>query len=267
MQAINQIFGGGGSLVYEIAAASVAIADRGLPFFGLGGASAGAIVAACLAAGYPPSMLKKLMFSLDLASCLDYNFSGLIQGGELGNGLVIGDKLHKVFKELLPGTLGDIKRPFFLVANNCTTKQIEYFTPQSHPDLPLATAVRASMSIPVLFKPIKIGQNFYCDGGTLNNNPFDYWSTLPAIGVKVENSYLGDKPPHSDLWSMAVYAVESLMGGLDAAHEQDAPNAKIIRLESSKSGYKFDYKKEELQELWDQGYAQAERQLDTFFGE
>jgi predicted acylesterase/phospholipase RssA len=51
-------------------------------------------------------------------------------------------------------------------------------------DLDIAHACRASVSLPVLLKPIKIGKEFYYDGGIYNNVPYDAIFNVEALGYQ-----------------------------------------------------------------------------------
>jgi NTE family protein len=55
-----------------------------------------------------------------------------------------------------------------------------YFSAGTTPDVYVSNAVRASMSFPGLFRPMKIGEDFFIDGGVFNNYPlyaFDFFDT------------------------------------------------------------------------------------------
>lgn len=48
---------------------------------------------------------------------------------------------------------------------------VHYHGPRNHPDQPVWKSVAASMSIPVVFTPYRDGDDFYVDGGILDNTP------------------------------------------------------------------------------------------------
>lgn len=66
-----------------------------------------------------------------------------------------------------------------LTGSNLYTGKTVYFNAFTTPDLPVATAVRASMSLPMIFKPVLIESDdpeidgLYVDGGVWNNTPVD----------------------------------------------------------------------------------------------
>ena len=62
-----------------------------------------------------------------------------------------------------------------LVACSLSYRKAAYFDYKSAPDLKVVDAVRASMAIPYIFKPIKYNNDFFIDGGAVNNFPINYF--------------------------------------------------------------------------------------------
>ncbi len=60
----------------------------------------------------------------------------------------------------------DCPTPLVIVATNLSLQREEIFT-----DGPLIDAIRASGSVPMLFKPVEIGGDLFVDGGVVNKAP------------------------------------------------------------------------------------------------
>merc|ERR1711964_706388 len=60
---------------------------------------------------------------------------------------------------------------FSACVTNITTGLTEFFTPRSHPDMPVWLALRASSCIPGVFKPVRWKGQLYVDGGVTANYP------------------------------------------------------------------------------------------------
>lgn len=58
-------------------------------------------------------------------------------------------------------------------ATNLTSCRHEFFGVDTSPEMPVALAVRMSMSIPIVFKPVRYKDCVYVDGSLLNNIPVD----------------------------------------------------------------------------------------------
>lgn len=71
-----------------------------------------------------------------------------------------------------------------LVGYDSDNKKNVYFNADTTPDLPIATATRISMSIPVLFKPVELGNTTMVDGGVGSNLPtevFNPYASRPSF--------------------------------------------------------------------------------------
>jgi len=63
------------------------------------------------------------------------------------------------------------KKEIHIMIVNAHTLELVDVSYKTHPDWPLFEVISASCALPVIFTPIKIGDNHYLDGGVLNNYP------------------------------------------------------------------------------------------------
>ena len=85
------------------------------------------------------------------------------------NHLMKGDKVIGALKEIVPDVnIEDLKIPYRAVAADLYTGEEVVFDRG-----PLFDAVRASISIPSLFRPVKYGFRTLVDGGIVNTMPID----------------------------------------------------------------------------------------------
>jgi NTE family protein len=189
------------------------------------GTSAGSIIASLLAVGYEPRELRKILEDTDYATFADYGWGGKWIGGARnalsGRGLCPGkafsEWLAKRFEASPVGmadpTFGDVQRELppglsdeerevarfrlRVIASDVTEGRMlvlpddivhytdENGTPLTKDDLPIARAVRMSMSFPYFFEPVTLFRNgrphLIVDGGLLSNFPVFLFD--------------GDKPP------------------------------------------------------------------------
>ncbi|MDD2285046.1 MAG: patatin-like phospholipase family protein [Paludibacter sp.] len=125
----------------------------------ISGVSAGAIVGALYADGYKPLEIAQMFEDIRFKRMtkLDVPAGGFFSIAPFAR--FIGKKLKaKTFEEL---TI-----PFKIVASNFDTG-----VPETFSEGDLLKPVIASCSIPVLFVPQKIKNNYYVDGGLLKNFP------------------------------------------------------------------------------------------------
>ncbi len=125
----------------------------------ISGTSAGALVGALYCDGYAPGEIKKIM---KLQSKLDYMRPTVPRDGLLQ----ISGVARLLENNLKAKTFEELKLPLVVCATDLNHGKSEYI---SNGDL--ITAVIASSSIPVLFKPVIINKLYYVDGGVLDNLP------------------------------------------------------------------------------------------------
>ena len=199
--------GGGAKGMAHIGVLKV-LEKAGIPVDIVTGTSIGSIVGGLYAIGYNAHSLDSMVRTQDWTyvitdkedlrnqSYLDrkkmntYLFStGLTFGknNQTGGGLIKGKNLAELFQKLFVGYTDsldfnkDLKIPFACVATNIMDNSEVVFHSGRLPQ-----AIRASMSIPAAFSPVRIGDMVLVDGGLKNNYPVDVALEMGAeviIGV------------------------------------------------------------------------------------
>lgn len=140
-----------------------ALEDAGISVDYIAGSSIGALVGATYAAG-SINKFHDFLTTVDwkvVASYFDFNFpqKGLLEGRKL-LGLIESLMVESDFENL--------NIPFCAIATNLSTGEEVHLK-----DGNLIHAVRASMSLPGIFNPFEIGDNYLVDGGLVNPVPVD----------------------------------------------------------------------------------------------
>jgi NTE family protein len=210
-QKADLVLEGGGVKGAGLAGALAALKDAGLQEVGrVAGTSAGAIVAAFLAAGMPASRMHDLLVSQDFAKFQDGDLLLHFTLGKaldvlLHDGAFKGDYLHKWLGGQLAGcgvtTWADLYRPdpgsalppeqqyaLVVIVSDVTRGRMLRLPWDYHAlcgvdpkDVLVADAIRASASIPFFFRPVHLTctppgadrprQLTFVDGGMLSNFP------------------------------------------------------------------------------------------------
>jgi NTE family protein len=149
------------------------------------GTSIGSLVGAAYCSGHLDDLEAwvRSMTRMDVASYLDIS---LLRGG----GAVKGERLVEELRSRIgEPKIEDLTRPFAAVATNLATGQEVWFRDGS-----LLHAVRASISIPGLFTPARVGEDWLVDGGLVNPVPVSLCRAMGAdivIAVNLNGGMLG----------------------------------------------------------------------------
>ncbi|MCA1058154.1 patatin-like phospholipase family protein [Rossellomorea aquimaris] len=239
---IDGVFSGGGIKGLALIGAYQAIEEKGYTFKRLAGTSAGAVIAAFIAAGYSSRELLDIMDDIDLKELMDSNAIislpilkwfrvyyrlGLYKGVALENWLEEKLKARGIytFADLPPHSLrviaSDLSNGRLLVLPDDLEK---YGIAKE--TFPVARAIRMSASLPYFFEPVKLrsleGISFMVDGGVLSNFPiwlFDSENVKmerPVLGVKLSHDVIG-KPKKQINNAIDLY--EALFTTMKDAHD------------------------------------------------
>ena len=155
------VLSGGGAKGYAHIGVLKALNEKGIFPDVISGTSAGAVMAALYADGHTPDEMLKLLSGKDV-----YN---LLQIVLPKRGLFKMKDLTSVLKKNLKARrIEDLKIKTFICATNFSTGRVRYFY-----EGPIIKPILASASIPVLFQPVKINEEWYVDGGMFANLPVE----------------------------------------------------------------------------------------------
>ena len=182
---LGVVFSGGGARAYAHIGALRAIEEMGLAIDFIGGASMGAIIAACQAHGWSYKEIEDRVRHSFVASnpLSDYTLP-LIS-------LVRGHKVERLlFKNFGEANIADLWTPFFCASSNLTNGLVHI-----HKTDTLWKALRASIALPGILPPVPTKHGILVDGGVLDNMPVDVMRGIhrgPVIAVDVARDQLMD---------------------------------------------------------------------------
>lgn len=157
------VLSSGGARGYAHIGAIQALEEHQFQITSVAGTSMGALVGGMYCAGRLDAV-KERMCSLTRREVLT-----LIDWSLGKNHLMKGDKVIEVLKEMVPDVrIEDLPIPFRAVAAELETQREVVFSSRS-----LYRALRASISIPSVLKPIRVGQYVLVDGGVANPLPLN----------------------------------------------------------------------------------------------
>jgi NTE family protein len=272
------------------------------------GASAGAIAAALVAAGMPDAVRQETMRSLDYARFRDgtlldhFGLPGKLVEAVLEKGIYKGDFFHGWIRDRLAEwgvhTFADLRdddagsslpperryRLVVMVSDVSCGKLLrlpwDYPGYGLDPDArPVADAVRASMSVPFFFRPMRLPhlendrESYLVDGGMLSNYPIDVFDRTdgreprwPTFGVKLSGVPGPTEVAHrvDGVVSLSLAMLHTMMDFHDRMHIDDpAALARTMFVDTGHVGtLDFGLDRAAQRLLFDNGYAAADRFLE-----
>ena len=204
------VLSGGGTRGLAHIGVLEALEEEGIPIAGIVGVSMGAIIGGLAASGYSCEELRDVISTLDLTNLLSEKSNPIFvpltqesanpkskipwvvmnKAGEVIGPLggMSGVKLLERFAQLASRSqivrFDELAIPFAAVATDLETGEKVVLRTGS-----LASAMRASMAIPVLFDPWPVGSRLLVDGGLVSNLPVetanDIFPGYPVVAVDV----------------------------------------------------------------------------------
>lgn len=160
---IALVLSSGGARGFAHIGAIKMLEQQGYNITSVAGASMGAMVGGIYASGLLPQF-EEWVTTIDKMEVLRLTDVTLSS-----RGLVKGKKIIEKIKEIVPDrNIEDLRIPFCAVATDILKGTEKVFTEGD-----LYDAIRASISIPTIFQPFQIGEDFYVDGGLVNPVPIN----------------------------------------------------------------------------------------------
>ncbi|MCP8616834.1 patatin-like phospholipase family protein [Salirhabdus salicampi] len=218
---VDGVFSGGGVKAFALLGALKVVEHKGFEFERLAGTSAGAIIAAFIAAGYEVDEVIEMFYEFDLTKFLDestidktlpfvkwllvYFRLGLYRGDQLEKWIeekLAAKGIHKFSDFPTPDKLKVIASDLSIGRMVVFPDDLQHFYQLDPNQFSVAKAVRISASIPYFFIPVKLRRSkneksILVDGGLLSNFPVwvfklgDGRDERPVLGLKLSESVEG----------------------------------------------------------------------------
>jgi NTE family protein len=247
---------GGGVKGIGLVGALNVLSERGYALRRVAGTSAGAVVGALAAAGMPPDLMTQAMREFDYTKMEDQDWweqplgtlgkgisllfeKGIYEGDYIRNWLAgqLASMGVRTFADLKLSTdwageipAGEVYKLVVITADVSRGRLVrlpwDYAQYGLDPNTQLvADAVRASMSIPFFFEPIRLKGNYLVDGGVLSDFPIaifdrpgDAPPRWPTFGIKLSAKPGANQIMHDITGTLGLAA--AIAGTMMNAHDQ-----------------------------------------------
>lgn len=153
---IALVLGAGASKGFAHIGVLKVLESNKIPLHMIVGTSAGSFVGSLYAYGYSAFDLQRLSFAIEKDDIIDLTIPD--------NGFIKGEKLEGYINQMLGNRpMEKLKIPFYAVATDIQSGREVVFGSGN-----TGTAVRASCSIPGIFRPVDISGRMYVDGGVVS---------------------------------------------------------------------------------------------------
>jgi len=198
-----------------------------IPIHMVVGTSVGSAVGSLYAYGYDAFQLQRLSFSIQKGDIADFIIPFPT------NGFIKGEKLEEFINKTLNNTpMENLKIPFYAVAADIQNGQEVVFCSGN-----TGQAVRASCSIPGIFRPVQIGDRMYVDGGVVSPIAVDAARKLGAdivIAVDISSEHDRTKPESTMATIFQSFNIMySKLGQIQLAHADVVIRPKVSYIGSS----------------------------------
>ncbi|MBB6454750.1 NTE family protein [Salirhabdus euzebyi] len=245
-----------------------ALEEENIKISHIAGTSAGSIVAALYAYGYPLKDIKMDLMSIN-KSHIDFNWRNILRKffrrTKYFDGFVKGQKLEDIIFTITGNdTFSSFKLPCAIVATDLKSKKPIIFTQEKLPsyhtesNITINKAVRASCSIPIMYQPVRWEEYILVDGGLVQNCPVEVVRELGAETViSIDPISTFKKDEHFDTISPLLNCSMMLM--LETQMKQDHEKADLnIYPEVGDIGL-FEFKR--IEECINKGYQYTKGQM------
>ena len=165
------------------------------------GTSVGAIISFIFSLGYDMEELLDFINNFDFTILIPkkiklfnlFNTNGLSKGNKfifafkkfIYNKFYIEDL---TFQELYDLT----NKKLVIIGTNYTNNTEDVFSLSNTPDMSIITAVRISISIPVIFTPVFYNNYYYVDGCVKNHFPYNHCNNDSTLGICIVKNHINN---------------------------------------------------------------------------
>ncbi|NJN42129.1 MAG: patatin-like phospholipase family protein [Flammeovirgaceae bacterium] len=245
------VLSGGGARGFAHLGVIKALEEDGVSFDELSGTSAGSIAGALYAYGYTPDEILEIISSTGFLKSVRPAWTWI--------GLLSLDGFKEMMLKHIPeNNFEALKKKLTIAATEIRLGKVVYFNQGE-----LIPAILASSSIPALFSPIHHHENFYVDGGLMDNLP-----VRPLIGKCdfIIGSHCNPVEQRFDLKNAKEVVERSLLLAINVSTNYSKTHCNLV-IEPPALGKFTTFDLSKGKEIFDIGYSYTKDNMKTYLNQ
>jgi NTE family protein len=227
------------------------------------GTSAGSAICLLLLIGYLPQDIYEILSSLDMSKMTITNIDNIFDDIHIGLnsckpiiytiGYLMKQKKISVritFSELYK----KINKKLIITGVCLNNASLHYFSHETTPNMEILTAIKISISIPIIFKPHIYNNKIWVDGGVMNNYPIDLFNDKidNVIGIYLDEEYI-EYENFEDIQSYIYQVIKCIFRGMNYNKIEMYKN-NTIHIKSKNYDFGYELSKDDIYSLYKNGY-------------
>jgi NTE family protein len=173
---IGLVATGGSGVLASVVGVARALEEADLELSTLSLCSGSALFGFPLAAGFSAEETAAFTATLHPPDYVQLSVGKLTRAvfaiGQGFSGFLHGDRIEAIYRGLLGDRcLGDLDIPAYAVVWNAEHDRLDYLGPRTHPDVPVAVAVRLAITLPLMLEAAEFEDSQWFDGGVVDIFP------------------------------------------------------------------------------------------------
>jgi len=241
------------------------------------GTSMGSIIALGLSIGCNLQEMEELFTGLDFIEFCDVRIMNFIEH----MGFIDAYKLANLFRAIISYKNFEPNLTFLqlfeqtgkiltIVTTNLTQNKSEFHSYETTPHLSIVQSILMSISIPIVFQPIKYENNLYIDGAVLEHYPYYYRKDTKKVGICILEKNIFEEEEEREYETELTTYLKDIMNllwneNMKMKFKHKKPKDTLFIIDNQENGFEINTGKEGKMRLVEKGKQWGEMFLQKIY--
>jgi len=240
--------------------------------------SGGSIYALCFCLGYTFKDMKELSMNMTPERICDLRLTDFFENYGLDSGKKIEQFIKLIIKKKQNNEDINFKQFYekykinlIITGTNLKTRNTEYFSYKTYPDMPLFIAVKISCAVPFYYKYVTYNNQDYVDGGLLDFYPISQFEDEidDTLGFLIEANHY-DKTYKNNFGLFILNFIDCLTSNLNEKYKKYEHRTIFLKCQSMNndneilSGLEFNLSRKVIVQIIDNSYEIICKSMDNY---